>query len=163
MIEAGIRKRRSPRASYAVLGFKTGKEQGMKCVQLADGRTRVDSGSPWEPKMGYSRAMRAGPMITVAGCVGINEDGTYPDTLEDQTRCAIERIRGALKALDAGLEQITRIRIYTTCIDRWEQIATVMGPTFAETRPPNVLVEVSRLVDTEALIEIEADAWVGTG
>lgn len=132
----------------------------MKRIQLGDGRMRVDSGSPWEPRMGYSRAMRAGPMITVAGCVGINQDGAYPDTLEAQTRCALNRIQGALEALDAGLDQIIRIRIYTTCIDRWEEIATVMGPTFAETRPPNVLVEVARLIDNEALIEIEADAWV---
>ena len=134
----------------------------MKCVELKDGRIRVDSGSPWEPRMGYSRAMRSGPLITVAGCVGIKEDGSYPNTLEEQTRCALSRIQAALKALDADLDQIIRIRIYTTCIDRWEEIATVMGPTFTETRPPNVLVEVSRLVDAEALIEIEADAWVGT-
>ena len=110
--------------------------------------------------MGYSRAMKAGPLITVAGCVGITEEGTYPDTLTGQTRCALSRIRGALNALDADLDQIIRVRIYTTCIDRWEEIATIMGPTFAETRPPNVLVEVAKLVDEEALVEIEADAWV---
>ena len=110
--------------------------------------------------MGYSRAMKAGPLITVAGCVGITEEGTYPDTLTGQTRCALSRIQGALNALDADLDQIIRVRIYTTCIDRWEEIATIMGPTFAETRPPNVLVEVAKLVDEEALVEIEADAWV---
>ena len=111
--------------------------------------------------MGYSRAMKAGPMITVAGCVGITEQGTYPDTLAEQTRCALNRIQRALQALDADLDQIIRIRIYTTCIERWEEIATVMGPTFRETRPPNALVEVAGLVDEAALIEIEADAWVG--
>ena len=111
--------------------------------------------------MGYSRAMKAGPLITVAGCVGINEDGTYPDTLSGQTRCALDRIQSALNGLGADLDEIIRIRIYTTCIDRWEEIATVMGPTFSQTRPPNVLVEVAKLVDREALVEIEADAWVG--
>lgn len=134
----------------------------MKRVELANGRIRVDSGSSWEPRMGYSRAMKTGPLITVAGCVGIDETGSYPDTLEGQTRCALQRIKAALETLDAGLDHVIRIRIYTTCIDRWEEIATVMGPTFAETRPPNVLVEVARLIDTKALIEIEADAWVGT-
>ena len=134
----------------------------MKRVELTDGRIRVDSGSPWEPKMGYSRAMRSGPLITVAGCVGIREDGSYPDTLEAQTRCALSRIQAALQALDADLNQIIRVRIYTTCIDRWEEIAVVMGPAFEDTRPPNVLVEVAKLVDPEALIEIEADAWVET-
>ena len=65
----------------------------MKRVELANGRIRVDSGSSWEPRMGYSRAMKTGPLITVAGCVGIDETGSYPDTLEGQSqgcprRCA---------------------------------------------------------------------------
>ena len=132
----------------------------MKRVRGANGRERIETGSVWEEKMGYSRAMKAGPLITVAGCVGITEEGTYPDTLPGQTRCALDRIQSALQALDADLDQIIRVRIYTTCIDRWEEIATVMGPTFAQTRPPNVLVEVAKLVDEKALIEIEADAWV---
>lgn len=152
---------KSPGASYVVIGPGTHMEQAMQTIQLADGRTRVDSGSPWEPRMGYSRAMKAGPLITVAGCVGIREDGTYPDTLEEQTRCALARIDSALSALDASLEQLVRIRIYTTCIKDWEQIASVMGPAFTDTRPPNALVEVARLVDDEAMVEIEGDAWVG--
>ena len=132
----------------------------MKRVRGANGRERIETGSVWEEKMGYSRAMKAGPLITVAGCVGITEEGTYPDTHPGQTRCALDRIQSALQAFDADLDQIIRVRIYTTCIDRWEEIATVMGPTFAQTRPPNVLVEVAKLVDEKALIEIEADAWV---
>ena len=132
----------------------------MQRVELADGRTRVDGGSPWESRMGYSRAMRCGPLITVAGCVGIEADGSYPDTLEGQVRCALRRIEEALATLDAGFRHLTRVRIYTTCIDRWEEIAGVMGPALAEHRPPNVLVEVARLVDEEALVEIEADAWL---
>ena len=133
----------------------------MQRIELSDGRSRIDSGSPWEARMGYSRAMKSGPMITVAGCVGIDANGTYPDTLQAQTRLAIERTRVALQALDCGLEQVTRVRIYTTCIHRWEQIAEVMGPTFADTRPPNTLVEVARLIDDAALVEIEAEAWTG--
>ena len=132
----------------------------MKRIEMKNGRTRVDGGSPWEPRMGYSRAMKCGPMITIAGCVGIDDDGSYPDTLKGQARCALRRIEAALEALDAGLEHLTRVRIYTTCIDRWEEIAGVMGPALAEHRPPNVLVEVARLVDEEALVEIEADAWL---
>ena len=132
----------------------------MKRVELNDGRIRVDSDSAWEPRMGYSRAMKAGPLITVAGCVGIDKDGSYPDTVEAQTRCALARIETALETLAATLDQVIRVRIYTTCIDRWEEIAEVMGPTFADTRPPNVLVEVARLIDAEALIEIKVDAWV---
>lgn len=133
----------------------------MQRIEMANGRVRVDGGSPWEPRMGYSRAMKSGPQITVAGCVGIEKDGSYPDTLGKQTRCALDRIEEALITLGAGLEHLTRIRIYTTCIERWEEIAEVMGPAMETFRPPNVLVEVSKLIDEEALVEIEADAWVG--
>ena len=110
--------------------------------------------------MGYSRAMKSGPLITVAGCVGIREDGSYPDTLQAQTRCALDRIENALSELGAGFEHLIRLRVYTTCIDRWESIAEVMGPAMADYRPPNVLLEVSRLVDAAALVEIEAEAWL---
>lgn len=110
--------------------------------------------------MSYSRAMRAGPLITVAGCVGIDEAGRYPDTASGQARCALARVREALLELGADLGHLVRIRIYTTCIDRWEEFAEVIGPALAESRPPNVLVEVAALVDAEAMIEIEADAWI---
>lgn len=129
-------------------------------IDLPNGRRRLDTGSPWEPRMGYSRAVQAGPLIVVSGCVGIEEDGTYPEDLESQTRRCVERIADALSAFDATLEQIIKVRIYTTDISRWEEIAAVMGPTFADIRPANLLVEVSGLVD-EALVEIEAEAWVG--
>ena len=132
----------------------------MKRIDLPNGRTRIESGSPWEPRMGYSRALRTGPLISVAGCVGIAEDGSYPDTLEAQTRCALDRIETALDHRGAGLEHVTKLRIYTTCIDRWESIAEVVGPAMADFRPPNVLVEVARLVDESALVEIEAEAWL---
>ena len=64
-------------------------------IEGPDGRRRLDTGSPWESRMGYSRAVQAGPMIWVAGCVGINPDGTYPEELTAQTRRAIERIEEA--------------------------------------------------------------------
>ena len=110
--------------------------------------------------MGYSRAVQAGPMIWVSGCVGTNPDGTYPPDLADQTRRCVERISDALDALDATLAQVVKVRIYVTDISRWEEIASIMGPTFADIRPANVMVEVAGLVD-EAMVEIEAEAWVG--
>ena len=110
--------------------------------------------------MGYSRAVQAGPMIWVSGCVGTNPDGTYPPGLADQTRRCVERIAEALAAFDATLAQVVKVRIYVTDISRWEEIASVMGQTFADIRPANVLVEVARLVD-HAMVEIEAEAWVG--
>lgn len=135
-------------------------EPNQALIDHPDGRRRLETGSPWEPRMGYSRAVQAGPFIVVSGCVGIREDGSYPEDLESQTRRCVERIADALSAFDATLEQIIKVRIYTTEISRWEEIAAVMGPTFADIRPANLLVEVSGLVD-EALVEIEAEAWVG--
>ncbi|MEC8734247.1 MAG: Rid family hydrolase [Planctomycetota bacterium] len=132
----------------------------MRKVTGRDGRDRVDGGSEWERRMSYSRAMRAGPLITIAGCVGIDEAGRYPDTASEQARCALGRVREGLLELGADLGHLVRIRIYTTCIDRWEEFAEVIGPALAESRPPNVLVEVAGLVDEAAMIEIEADAWV---
>ena len=129
-------------------------------ITQPDGRRRLETASPWEPRMGYSRAVQAGPMIWISGCVGTNPDGTYPPGLADQTRRCVERIAEALAAFDATLAQVVKVRIYVTDISRWEEIASVMGPTFADIRPANVLVEVARLVD-HAMVEIEAEAWVG--
>lgn len=129
-------------------------------VDLPSGHRRLDTGSPWEPRMGYSRAVQAGPLVTVAGCVGIEEDGTYAEDLAGQTRRCVQRIEDALRAFDMDLSHVVKVRIYTTDITRWEEIAEVMGPTFGDIRPANLLVEVARLVD-DALVEIEAEAWRG--
>ncbi|HMN97191.1 MAG TPA: Rid family hydrolase [Phycisphaerales bacterium] len=77
-----------------------------------------------------------------------------------QTERCLERIEEALDAFSSGLDAVVRVRIYTTRIEAWEEIAEVMGPRFARTRPANVLVGVAALIDPAALIEIEADAWV---
>src|SRR5262245_9604154 len=132
----------------------------MPVLELSKSRRRLDSGTPWEPRMGYSRAVQTGPFIHVSGCVGILADGRYPPTLAQQTRRCVERIGDALKALDASLDDVVPLRIYTTQIERWEQIAEVMGEVFGAIRPANTLLGVSALIDPEALIEIEADAWV---
>ena len=130
-----------------------------KILTSPDGRRRLSTGSPWEPRMGYCRAIQAGPMIWVAGCVGINPDGSYPPDLTSQTRRCVERIGDALNEFDAALDQVVKVRIYTTVIDRWEEIAEIMGPTFKDHPPANVLVEVAKLVDG-ALVEIEAEAYI---
>ena len=129
-----------------------------RMVDLPNGHRRLDTGSHWESRMGYSRAVQAGPLVTVAGCVGLESDGTYSSSLVDQTRRCLERIEDALAAFDLDLTHVIKVRIYTTDISRWEEIATVMGPTFEEIRPANLLVEVSALVE-DAMIEIEVEAW----
>ena len=127
------------------------------------GRNCASSGSKWEPKMGYSRAVRCGNYIAVTGTVGINADGTYPDTLERQTRRSLEIIRAAVEALGGRLENIIRTRIYVTDIAAWEEVARAHGEMFGEIRPATTLVEISKLIDDEAQIEIEADALIPEG
>jgi len=123
-------------------------------------RTCVSTGSKWEPKMGYSRAVRAGPYVAVTGTVGINLDGTYSTSIKDQTERSLTIILEALIALGAKPEQVIRTRIFTTRIDLWEEIASVHGRIFGEIRPCTTLVEVRKLIDDAALIEIEADAII---
>jgi len=125
------------------------------------GRNTASSGSKWEPKMGYSRAVRSGPFISVSGTVGVNADGKYPATLGEQTRRSLAIIRAAVELLGGKTDQIIRTRMYVTDISKWEEVAAVHGEIFGEIRPATSLVEVSKLIDAEALIEIEADAVVG--
>lgn len=108
--------------------------------------------------MGYSRAVRAGKLIAVTGTVGVGADGTYSPSLGEQTARSLEIILRALEALGAGAQHVMRTRIYTTQIEKWEEIAAVHGKIFGEIRPATTLVGVAKLIDAEALIEIEADA-----
>ena len=125
------------------------------------GRKTASSGSKWEPLMGYSRAVRAGNWIAVTGSVGINADGTYSKSLGDQTRRSLAIIRAAIESLGGRIENVIRTRMYVTNVSKWEEVAKVHGEVFAEIRPATTIVEVARLIDGDALIEIEADAFVG--
>ena len=124
------------------------------------GRTCAKSGSRWEPIMGYSRAVRTGSHIAVTGTVGIRPDGTYAASLGEQTRRSLEIIRAALQALGAGLEDVVRTRMFVTDVSKWEEVAAVHGEVFREIRPATSILEVRRLIDPGAQIEIEADAIV---
>lgn len=124
------------------------------------GRRCASSGSKWEPIMGYSRAVRSGNVIAVTGCVGINADGTYSKSLGDQTRRSLEIVRAAIEALDGSIEHVIRTRMFVTDVSKWEQVAGVHGDVFKDIRPATSILEVARLIDAEAQIEIEADAIV---
>jgi enamine deaminase RidA (YjgF/YER057c/UK114 family) len=124
------------------------------------GRKTASSGSKWEPLMGYSRAVRAGDWIAVTGSVGINADGTYSKSLGEQTRRSLAIIRAAVEALGGRIENVIRTRMYVTNVGKWEEVAKVHGEVFAEIRPATTIVEVARLIDGDAQIEIEADAVV---
>jgi enamine deaminase RidA (YjgF/YER057c/UK114 family) len=125
------------------------------------GRRCASSGSPWEPVVGYSRAVRAGNLIAVSGTVGLNADRSYPPTLAEQTRRALEIVRAAVEALGGTLEQVIRTRMFIIDIKKAAEATAVHGEFFRDIRPATTLVEVSRLIDDRALIEIEADAIVG--
>jgi enamine deaminase RidA (YjgF/YER057c/UK114 family) len=124
------------------------------------GRQCASSGSKWEPIMGYSRAVRSGNIIAVTGSVGINADGTYPATLGEQTRRSLQIIRAAVEALGGKMEHVIRTRMFVTDVSKWEEVAKVHGEVFAEIRPATSILEVSKLIDAAAQIEIEADAVV---
>src|SRR5437763_2881654 len=125
------------------------------------GRTCASSGSPWEPVFGYSRALRSGAFIAVSGTVGLNADRSYPPSLAEQTRRALEIVRGAIEALGGTLEHVVRTRMFVLDIDEAREATAVHGEFFRDIRPACTLVEVRRLIDDRALIEIEADAIVG--
>jgi len=124
------------------------------------GRKCASTGSKWEPKMGYSRAVRSGNFIAVTGTVGIGADGKYSKSLADQTARSLNIIRAALEALGGKMEQVIRTRMFVTDISKWEEVAKVHGEIFREIRPCTTLVEVAKLIDAEAQIEIEADTVV---
>ncbi|HEV7735098.1 MAG TPA: RidA family protein [Candidatus Binatia bacterium] len=127
-------------------------------ITEGNGRTLASTGSAWEPKMGYSRAVRAGSAVAVTGTVGLEADGSFAPSLGAQTRRALTIIQAAIEALGGRIEDVVRTRIYVTDIARWQEVAEVHGAVFRDIRPATTIVQVARLIDDAALIEIEADA-----
>jgi enamine deaminase RidA (YjgF/YER057c/UK114 family) len=125
-------------------------------------RKLVSSGSPYEPKIGISRAVRAGSIITVAGTAPLGPDGHTVgrgDAAAQARRC-IEIIAAALQGAGASLRHVVRTRILLTRIDDWEAVAGVHGEFFRDIRPVNTIMQVSRFIDPDWLVEIEADAVI---
>jgi enamine deaminase RidA (YjgF/YER057c/UK114 family) len=117
-------------------------------------RNVVSSGSDYESVVGYSRAVRVGPQVAVAGTTGSG------DTAAGQARDALHRIEIALGQVGAALADVVRTRIYVTDISRWREVGEVHAQVFGEIRPVATMVEVSALIAPELLVEIEADAYV---
>ena len=120
----------------------------------------ASSGSKWEPLMGYARAVCSSSHITVTGTVSVNADGTYSKSVGDQTRRSLAIIAAAIEALGGEMKHVIRTRMYVTDVTKWEEVARVHGEIFTNIRPATTIVEVAKLIDTAALIEIEADAIV---
>lgn len=125
-------------------------------------RQRVSTGTLWEGIVGYSRAIRTGQHIAVTGTIALDENGQVVglDDPAAQTRRIIEIAQKALKELGATLEHVYQSRIYVTDISQWEAIGRVHGEFFRDIRPATTMVEVSRLVIPEALVEIEFSAMI---
>jgi enamine deaminase RidA (YjgF/YER057c/UK114 family) len=124
-------------------------------------RRSVQSGAPWEAIAGYSRAVRVGAHVAVAGTTAQGPDGLVgKGDPAAQTRRCLEIIEGALRSLGAELRHVVRTRMYVTDIRQWEAIARVHGEVFGAIRPATAMVEVSKLIDPDMLVEIEADAIV---
>jgi len=126
-------------------------------------RLNIASGAPWEPIAGYSRAVRVGNLVFVAGTTATDASGQVVGAgdPEAQTRRALRNIEWALQQAGASLSDVVRTRIYVTSIDDFEAIARAHSAVFREIRPATTMVEVSRFVDPQMLVEIEADAVIG--
>lgn len=122
----------------------------------------MGSGAPWEPIAGYSRVVRVGPHVFVAGTTATDADGEIVGVGDPyaQTMQTIRNIEKALASVGAHLDEVVRTRIYVVDISRWEAVARAHGEVFGTIRPVTAMVEVSRLISSEMLVEIEADAIV---
>ena len=129
---------------------------------MSDSRRRVSSGSPYEPIIGISRAVRAGGFVSVAGTAPLDAEGrtVAPGDAGAQARRCFEIVARALEELGASLSDVVRTRVLLTRVEDWEAVARVHGEVFRDVRPASTFMQVTRFIDPDWLVEVEADAVV---
>jgi enamine deaminase RidA (YjgF/YER057c/UK114 family) len=121
---------------------------------------RHGTGTPWEPVVGYSRAVRSGPLVVVSGCTSTDSDGAFVDgDAGDQARRALANVVAALERAGATAADVVQTRIYVTDIAEWEAVGRAHGEVFGAVRPATAMVQVAALIDPRMRVEIEAMAY----
>jgi enamine deaminase RidA (YjgF/YER057c/UK114 family) len=129
-------------------------------VCSSDSRTWVVTGSEWEQKVGYSRAVKTGNMIFVSGTVGKNIDGTMPESLVEQARNSLTIIATALGKLGSSLEEIVKLNIFLKDITQWDCIAGLVKESIGNAKPACCISQMSQGIDEAVLVEIQVDSVI---